>query len=293
MVWPSCQTRRLATLLNGSEPVSFEQNFLGLFGAQVCVSRLLVHKNTSDLFELSIDLRHLKLNGALANVELLVVLLEHFLVPACLHCWQRNSLVVTSGGTTALRVEKKASAVRGHHERTRHCEAWSNFISSGTCRSNQVLYCEQERDALTTWQLDSCGSIINAIRLNELQLAFRDGKCAFNAIQHICLAGCHLARNWNCLSTLLLRHLLFKDCERCWLQAKVAQLLQASNLDTTSASFVHLWAGVGKAAALDLVIGQGCEIVSSEWARKGTICASREGKKPRQTTSEHLCTNVC
>jgi len=80
-------------LVDCGEPDALEQDLLGHLGAQIRVRRLLVDKHAAELAELRVDRGDLQLDGAGADVELLVVLVEERLVAASL---QRGSAMAWS-----------------------------------------------------------------------------------------------------------------------------------------------------------------------------------------------------
>merc|ERR1719310_631894 len=270
----------LEGLVHGREEGALKQEVLGGLGAQIGVGRLLLDEDTANLAQLRVHARHLELNVAVQHLELLVVLLEHLVVTASLHGREGDGLIVASGGATTLGVEEETGAVRRHLEATRKLEARVDRGGRHVRLRDQVLDREEEGDALATGQLDRGGRIVDAVLLDERELAGIRHEVTLNAGEHVRLASRHLGVD-RLGDEALLGQLLLENLEAGRLEAELVDLvlLAAGQLDRVAARALNLRAGVGEASALDLLVRQRRDLRAGEGARRCTLHAGRKRKR--------------
>merc|ERR1719471_844466 len=147
---------------------ALEEDGLRGLGAHVGVPGLLRDEDAPDLAELGVDLVDLHLDGALADVEDLVGLLEELLLALLavgLERGQGHGLVVAGVHAAALGVEEAARAVGGHLELAPPREA--RLELGAAALRLQGLHGEEEWHVLAVRQLDRCRLEVHAVLLLE------------------------------------------------------------------------------------------------------------------------------
>mmetsp|Transcript_13416 Transcript_13416/g.35183 ORF Transcript_13416/g.35183 Transcript_13416/m.35183 type:complete len:347 (+) Transcript_13416:201-1241(+) len=267
-------------LVDGAEELALEQHLLGHLGAKVGVRRLLVDEHATKLAQLRVDGGDLQLERARTDVELLVVLGEERLVAARLQRRERDGLIVAGGGAAALGVEEEAGAVRRHDELARELEARVDGRRRLRRRRDQVLDGEEERHALAARQLHGRRRIVNAVLLDELELARVGDQVALDAGEDVRLARRHLRvdrlSGQTRLGQLLLEHL-----ERRGLKAELVDLVLLARAERQlgRAASLDLGARVGEASALDLLVRQRADLAARERASARTLHARANRKR--------------
>merc|ERR1719409_1518169 len=236
-----------ARLVDGREPIALEQKLLRRLRAQVGVTRLLVHEHAANLAQLRIHVSDLELDRALENVELLVVLVEQPLVTASLQRRKRDRLIVASRRAAPLRIQEETGAVRGDLELARELQARVDAGGVAVSLGDQILHREEERHALATRKLHRGRRVVDAILLDEGQLAIDGLEVAVDARQHVGLASRHL-RIDSLRNHARLGELVLEDLEARRLKAELVNLvcLATSQLDGGGAATLDVGARVGE-----------------------------------------------
>mmetsp|Transcript_87026 Transcript_87026/g.188323 ORF Transcript_87026/g.188323 Transcript_87026/m.188323 type:complete len:355 (-) Transcript_87026:18-1082(-) len=185
-------------------------------GAHVRVGRLLRHEDAADLAQGLVHLVHLHLDGALADVEDLVRLLEELLLATLaigLQGRQGHGLIVTGVHTTALRVKEAARAVGRHVELAAPGEA--RLEGAALALRDELLAGEEEGHVLAIRHLHGGGREVHAVLLVEGDGV--RGERALNEGQGVGLARRELRRH----ELLLARLRLELDGEGLRLEAEV------------------------------------------------------------------------
>merc|ERR1712151_164348 len=131
-----------------------EEDGLGGLGSHVSVGGLLRYEDATDLAQVSVDLVHLHLDCALADVKDFVGLLEELLLAllaVCLQGRQRHRLIVASVHAAALGVKEASGTVGGNVKLASPREA---RLELGAAASGlQLLHGEKEGHVLAVRQL--------------------------------------------------------------------------------------------------------------------------------------------
>mmetsp|Transcript_26459 Transcript_26459/g.66990 ORF Transcript_26459/g.66990 Transcript_26459/m.66990 type:complete len:347 (-) Transcript_26459:27-1067(-) len=239
------------------EDALHEDGLRGL-GTHVRVRRLLRHEDTADLAQLRIDLVDLHLDGALADVEDLVGLLEELLLATLaigLQSRQRHGLVVAGVHTTALGVQEAARAVGGHLELATPSEA--RLELRALALGQKALHGEEEGHVLRVRQLHGRRLVVHAVLLLEGDGV--GGQGAIDEGQGVGLASHELGGH----ELLLAAVRLCLDREGLRLEAHVRHPGSRLHLDGRAVA-LHGRAAVRQARALDLGIGQLAELLGRD-----------------------------
>mmetsp|Transcript_40549 Transcript_40549/g.95321 ORF Transcript_40549/g.95321 Transcript_40549/m.95321 type:complete len:220 (-) Transcript_40549:487-1146(-) len=151
---------------------ALEEHGLGSLRAHVGVGGELGDEDAANLVQALVHLVDLHLDGALANVEDLVGLLEELILAFAsigLESCQGHSLVVAGVHTTALGVEEATCAVGWHLVLAAPSEAWLELAAGAL--GHQLLHGEEERHSLSVGELHSAGGKVDAVLLDEGQAA--------------------------------------------------------------------------------------------------------------------------
>mmetsp|Transcript_43655 Transcript_43655/g.135505 ORF Transcript_43655/g.135505 Transcript_43655/m.135505 type:complete len:319 (+) Transcript_43655:74-1030(+) len=250
---------------------ALEEDSLGSLRAHVRVRGLLRDKDTADLAEVRVDLVHLHLDGALADVEDLVGLLEELLLALLavgLEGGQRHGLVVAGVHAAALGVQEGAGAVGGHLELAAPREA--RLELAAVALRHEALDREEERHVLAVGQLNGRRQGVDAVVLLEDNGV--GAKLAIDEGQGVGLAGEELGgHKLRALVGLRLNGPGFR------LEAHIRELGTALHGDG-GALALNCRAAVGEARALDLVVRQLAVLLRGERAGRGR--REQSGRQP-------------
>lgn len=254
------------------------EDSLGLLATHISIGCLLGDKHTTEFALCSVHLVDSKLNVTAKNVELFVVLVEEegVTVDTVLDTGEGASLVVTSGGTTALGIKEEAGAVGRNDNRTSHLEARLDLVA--VALGNQALEGEEERNTLAAGHLHSGGSVVDTIFLGEGCLAVLDLHAAGDVVKGVGLAGHELGGDELLDGLTLLGGDKLLHLPVLALYAEVGDLVLAATGEADGVLSNHLGASVSEASSLDLAVGKAGDFGLGEGlGRHGNAVGSEDG----------------
>ena len=253
-------------LLNLGVEDSLGENLLGDLGSHVGIRKLGGNEDSSNLLFLNIDLVDFHLNTALGDIEDLVVLAEEFIITflSRLKTRESNRHVVSGGTSASLRIEEKTGSVGRGVEVTSHLE--TRLEGSSVALGLEVLDGEEERNALTSRELDGGGSVINTLLFVENNVSSGDVDVSFNSLKGVGLTGHDLGVDEFLLGLSSLSNFFF-DGPGLGLNAHVDKLLSSLRGDGSLSN--DFGATVGKTSSLHLQVGELVELALGKGLGRG------------------------
>lgn len=244
---------KMVCLLNLGVKDSLCKDLLGNLGTHVSIPRLTGNEHTSNFTLLSIHLVHFHFNSSTSNLESLVILLEELGITLLtgLKTGQGHGHIVTGGSSTSLGVEEETGTVGWDAEVTTHLEA--GLEGSAVSGGDELFDGEEEGDALSSWQLDRGGSIVNTLFFGEDDLSTVGLQAALDALKGVSLTSHDFGVDKLLLSLSGLAD-LFLDSPGLGLDAHVYEA--GSGLGSDGILANDLRTAVGQSGALHLEVGE-------------------------------------
>ena len=236
---------------------SLGEDLLRDLGSHVRISTLRRNENTADLALLSIDLVNLHLDTSGANVEGLVVLLEHsgITLLSGLKSRKSNGHVISGGSSTSLGVKEKTGTVGRNAEVSAHLE--SGLEGSAVTLGNELLHGEEERNTLSSRKLNGGGGVVNTLLLLEDDVAALRKERSLDTLKSVSLPGHDLGVDELLLRLSGLADLLLNG-PSLGLNAHLRE--SGARLGGDGVLSDDLRAAVGKSSSLNLEVGKLVEL---------------------------------